>query len=467
MMIRRSVYRSLFICLLPAFLWAGGVGCARLPNIFETIEDVSSSDSIPGIMSSRGLLSPKKSKAIIDRLKHAVPSTDIMERQSAVMKSVGDSALTQGNKVTLLLDGQSTYAAMYKALEGAKDHINLESFTLSADEVGNKIADLLLQKRAQGVRVNVIYDSVGSYDTPASFFERLREGGIQTVEFNPVNPLKATGSMNLTHRDHRKLLIVDGIIAITGGTNISEQSSKKFSGGREFEDVNLPWRDTDIQIEGPAVAEYQKLFLNTWSKHNGSALSDGSYFPAPKERGKALVQVVGSSPGKDNRITFVMYVSAITFAEHSIHLTNAYFVPDDQTLDALTAAARRGVDVKVIVPSTTDSQLALSAQRYNYSELLQSGVKLYEHRDSLLHAKTAVVDGVWSTIGSANLDFWSAASNDESNAIILSDEFAAQMERVFADDLADSKEIRCEEWKHRPLLLKLKEHWAHLFSHWL
>ena len=232
-------------------------------------------------------------------------------------------------------------------------------------------------------------------------------------------------------------MIVDGAIAITGGMNISEESSNKFSGGQEVEDVQLPWRDTDIQIEGPAVAEYQKLFLETWSKHNGPALSDSSYFPAPKERGNALVQVVGSRAGKDNRITFVMYVSAITFAEHSIHLTNAYFVPDDQTLDALTAAAKRGVDVKVIVPSTTDSELALSAQRYNYSELLQSGVKLYEHRDSLLHAKTAVIDGVWSTIGSANLDFWSAASNDESNAIILSGQFAAQMERVFARDLAE------------------------------
>ena len=197
-MIKCSGYNSLFICLLLTLLGESSIGCARLPNVFKTMEDVTPEDTIPGIMSSHGLLSAKKSKAIIDRLKKTVPSTDILERQTAVMNSVGDSALTQGNKVTLLLDGEDAYAAMFKALEGAKEHINLESFTLADDDVGRKVADLLLQKRTQGVRVNLIYDSVGSFGTPASFFERLHEGGIQTVEFNPVNPLKAAGGFNLT-----------------------------------------------------------------------------------------------------------------------------------------------------------------------------------------------------------------------------------------------------------------------------
>jgi cardiolipin synthase len=177
--------------------------------------------------------------------------------------------------------------------------------------------------------------------------------------------------------------------------------------------------------------------------------------------------VVGSTLGENNRITFIVYASAITFAEHSVHLTNAYFVPDDQMLDAFTDAAKRGVDVKIIVPAKTDSNIALHAQRYNYSELLKSGVNIYERRNALLHAKTAVIDGVWSTVGSTNMDYWSLLSDDEVNAVILSHEFAVQMEKMFAGDLAESDQIQWEEWKKRPLLPRIEEWFAHLFAHWL
>ncbi|MGZ3533809.1 MAG: phospholipase D-like domain-containing protein, partial [Thermodesulfobacteriota bacterium] len=189
--------------------------------------------------------------------------------------------------------------------------------------------------------------------------------------------------------------------------------------------------------------------------------------PDLKEEGNALVRAVGSTPGQSNRITFIVYVSAITFAEHSVHLTNAYFIPDDQILDAFTDAARRGVDVKIILPSITDSSLALYAQRYNYSELLKAGVKLYERRNALLHAKTAVIDDVWSTVGSTNMDFWSFLSDDEVNAVILSREFTIEMEKMFARDLAESDQIQWEEWKKRPLLPRIREWFAHLFDRWL
>ena len=177
--------------------------------------------------------------------------------------------------------------------------------------------------------------------------------------------------------------------------------------------------------------------------------------------------VVGSSPGEANRITFILYVSAITFAEHSLHMTNAYFVPDHQTVDALTDAAKRGVDVKIILPGTSDSSLAQYAGEYFYSELLKSGVKLYRRQNVLLHAKTLVIDGVWSTVGSTNMDFWSFSTNDEVNAVILSREFAMEMEKMFARDLAESDQIRWEDWKKRSLLSKIRERFYHLFSHWL
>jgi cardiolipin synthase len=423
------------------------------------IDEAPTAEKPRQIVSSKGLLSPQKSKAIMERLKRSVDSTDILERHTAVVESVTESPLTKGNKVTLLADGQATYAAMFKAIQNAKDHINLESYIIEEDETGRKFADLLLQKQAKGVQVNLIYDSVGSMNTPASFFQRLRDGGIQVVGFNPINPLKA--------RDHHKILIVDGKVAIIGGINISKVYSSSPLKRKQNEKAPIRWRDTDIQIEGPAVAEFQKLFLDTWLKQKGPKLSERNYFPNLKEEGNALVRVVGSTPGQTNRIPFIMYVSAIAFAEYSIHMTNSYFIPDEQIAKALTDAAERGVDVKIILPGITDSQLALHAQRYYYSGLLKSGVKLYEHSTSLLHAKTAVVDKVWSTVGSTNMDYLSLLSNDEVNAVILSHEFAVEMEKMFVRDLAGSRQIQWDEWKKRPLFQRIREWFTHLFSHWM
>jgi cardiolipin synthase len=459
--------QRLILFLLSVSILGISSGCATLPNVSEKIDAAPTAQEPRQIASAKGMLSPKQSKVIMDRLKRSVDPTDHLERYTVVVESVTESPLTKGNKVTLLADGQAAYAAMFKAIQSARDHINLETFIIDADDVGRKFSDLLLKKQAEGVQVNLIYDSVGSFTNPSSFFQRLRDGGVQVVEFNPVNPFKAHGNWLLAHLDHRKILIVDGKIAITGGINISSVYSSKLSGRDEDEGTPLPWRDTDVQIEGPAVAEFQKLFLDTWSKQNGPKLSERDYYPKMKEDGNALVRVIGSTPGSDNRITFIVYVAAITFAEHSIHLTNAYFIPDDQILKAFTDAARRGVDVKIILPGTTDSTLALYAARYNYSELLESGVKIYERRNALLHAKTAVIDGVWSTVGSTNLDYWSLLNDDEVNAVVLSREFAAEMEKTFAKDLVESHQIKWEEWKERPLFSKMREWFAHLFVHWL
>ncbi|MGZ3607881.1 MAG: cardiolipin synthase [Syntrophales bacterium] len=459
--------KPLFLFLVSISIMGIGGGCATLPNVSDKIDASATAQEPQQIVSAKGLLSPKQSKAMLERLQRSAKPTDTLQRFNDVIETLTENPLTKGNKVTLLADGQAAYAAMFKAIESAKNHINLETFIIDADDVGRQFSDLLLKKQAGGVQVNLIYDSVGSYSNPAAFFQRLKEGGIQVLEFNPVNPFKSHGNWLLAHPDHRKILIVDGKIAITGGINISSVYSSKLSGRERDEGAPLPWRDTDVQIEGPAVAEFQKLFLDTWSKQNGPKLSERNYYPKMKEDGNALVRVVGSTPGSDNRITFIMYVAAIMFAEHSIHLTNAYFIPDDQVLKAFTDAAKRGVDVKIILPETTDSKLALYAARHNYSELLEAGVKIYERRNALLHAKTAVIDGVWSTVGSTNLDYWSLLNDDEVNAIVLSREFAAEMEKTFAKDLAQSHEIKWEEWQERSLFSQLQEWFAHLFDHWM
>ena len=197
-------------------------GCATLPNVSEMMDEASTTQRPVQIASAKGLLSPQQSKAIMEKLKQSVEPTDVLERHITVVESVTESPLTKGNKVTLLADGEDAYAAMFKIIQNAKDHINLESYIIEDDETGRKFADLLLQRQADGVQVNLIYDSVGSMNTPVAFFQRLRDGGIQVVEFNAINPLKTGGKWGLTHRDHRKILIVDGKAAIIGGINISE-----------------------------------------------------------------------------------------------------------------------------------------------------------------------------------------------------------------------------------------------------
>jgi cardiolipin synthase len=353
---------------------------------------------------------------------------------------------------------------MFKAIEDARKTIDMETFIFEDDDVGRRLADLFIKKQRAGVQVNLLYDSAGSLGTPDSFFEGLRDSGVNVVEFNPVNPLKAGERWDPTLRDHRKILIVDGKTAITGGVNISRVYSSKISGAVRKKEEGLPWRDTDIVVEGPAAAEFQNAFIDLWVKQGGPFLDGRGYFSPVGEKGKDLVQVVASNPGKKNRTTFIMYVTAVSFAEKSIHMSAAYFVPDRQMIDALKQAAARGVDVKIIVPQTSDSSLALYAGRYYYTDLLAAGIQLYERRERMLHSKTAVIDGVWSTVGSTNLDFWSFANNYEINAVVLGRDFAGEMEKAFEVDLRRSDRIREEEWRRRPFRQKVREYIAHLFE---
>jgi cardiolipin synthase len=441
------------------------LGCSSLPHTESLMKEVpASSSSTPTIVSSHGELPAGKSEAILNRIEQKAGPTDIIKRQQAQMELLSGQPLISGNKVLLLKDGPATYAAMFKAIEKATDTVNLETFIFQADDTGRKFADLLIKKQSEGVQVNIIYDSLGSKSTPASFFQQLRDAGIRVLEFNPVS------LVGLTHRDHRKILVVDGMIAFTGGVNISSAYADKLigiSGSHDEDEPRMAWRDTHIQIEGPAVAEFQKLFLDTWKRQKGPELAERNYFPRLKPEGTDLVQVLASSPGKMNRVTFLLYVSAINNAEMYVHMTSSYFVPDDQTLSALKKAAGRGVDVEIIVPERSDSKIALYAGQYYYSQLLKSGVKLLRFNDAILHAKTAVIDDVWATVGSTNMDFWSFLRDDEVNAVILSQSFAGEMEAMFQEDVKKSSRIKPDEWKTRSVFSKIRDWFAHLLAHWL
>jgi len=467
-MTKSSLYSlpSLWLTLLFGLL----SGCATLPDVNVMMDEAPEHKVADRIVSAKGVLSAKQSKVLVERLKQSAGDIDILERYTALIESISESPLTKGNKVAILMDGKATYAAMFKIIEEAQDHINIETFILEdiEDDSGRKLSDILLQKQAEGVQVNILYDSKGTFSTPAAFFDKLRDGGIQLVEFSPINPLKARGKWRLATSDHRKIMIADGLVAIMGGVNISKVYSTSLSSPSSGEtDADIPWRDTDVRIEGPAVEELQKLFVESWESQQGPQLGTLNFFPGSKNEGTALVRILGSSPGELNRLTYIMYVAALTFAEKSLYMTNAYFIPDKQALTALSDAAKQGVDVKIILAGTSDSSLAQYAGQYNYSDLLKSGVRLFHRRDVLLHSKTMVIDGVWSTVGSTNMDFWSFSNNDEVNAVILSPGFATEMQNMFENDLIQSDEILWEEWKKRSLLTKAKEWAANLFTRWL
>lgn len=439
-------------CLL---LLAGG--CATLPDTRFISERYATQAA--RIENARGPLSAARSAAIVAELKRKAGDIDILDKHLALEQEIAGSPLVVGNRVTLLQDGPATYQAMFAAIGAAKDHINVETYIIEEGEVGNKFADLLLERQAAGVQVNLIYDSVGAFGTPKAYFDRLKAGGIQVLEFNPLNPLEAKKEWLPNNRDHRKLLIVDGRTAFLGGINISSvYSTGSFGrGGDGPVDTTSGWRDTHVQVDGPVVAEFQKLFLRTWEKQRGAPLAQKDFFPVIASPGREIVRAIGSTPDDEYSFIYLTLISAITHAEKQVYITNAYFVPDPQLLKALLDAAARGVDVRLVLPSHSDSATVFHAGRSYYSELLQGGVKIYERKGALLHAKTAIVDGVWSVVGSSNLDWRSALDNDEINAVVLGREFAQQMISVFEADIRQSQAIDLGTWERRPLANRFRE----------
>ncbi len=460
-------FRALRRVAFSAFCALAVAGCASLPDSAALIERHAGQQA--RFETARGPLSAKRSAAIVERLKGRSSNLDILDKQIALEQAITDSPLLLGNKVKLLQDGAQTYPAMFAALRSARDHINLESYIIEDDEVGRQFADVLLEQQARGVQVNVIYDSVGGIHTPKAFFDRLRAGGIAVLEFNPVNPFLSMTPWLINHRDHRKLLVVDGRIAFIGGINISSvYSGGSMSGPSDKAGKDRsPWRDTDLQLEGPVVGELQKLFMDTWQKQKGKPLAAKDYFPTLKAEGNEIVRSIGSTPDDPFSLIYLTLISAVGNAEKQIYLTNAYFVPDPQFLKALIDAAARGVDVKLILPSHSDSALVFHAGRSNYSDLLKGGVQLYEREGAVLHSKTAVVDGVWSTVGSSNLDWRSFSDNDEVNAVVLGREFAQQMLAAFARDLEAAQAIDPKKWERRSFELRIKEWASRLWERWL
>ena len=424
---------------------------------------------MPAVVGRAGLFSPTAAVRTLRKLSSHWPRAATVLSLIEGISEHSDDPVYADNRVDLLVDGPSTYRAMLAAIRGARHHVHLETYIFASDAVGREFAAALSECCRSGVKVRVLYDAFGCIDSAAEFFGELREAGVEVREYHGFDPLDPASLAVLNTRDHRKILVVDGRVAFTGGINVSRSYAS--SSGRpraRAKQVARGWRDTHVMIRGPAVAGFQRRFVAHWRALGGDTPDNDELFPAPEGCGEDLVQIVDARGGSGAMSAiYHAYLHAMELAAERIWITQAYFAPDEHFLDTLRAAARRGVDVRIMVPGVSDVGLVLHASRARYGKLLRAGARLYETRGTVLHAKTAVIDGVWSTVGSSNLDHRSFLHNDEVNAIVLGRRFAALLERLFRADVNDAKPVLLSDWRRRPLADRAVEALSRVVDYWL
>ncbi len=470
-----TAHLALLVALLACL---GLAGCATVPVVDESAAHPSADIRVQG---ARGPLSARQSKAILSRLAAREPNAGALQRHLAIEQAVAESPLVAGNQVSILRDGDQTFPAMFAAIHAARHYLLLEYYIFEdVSWNGEHLSDVLVSKVQSGVQVDVIYDGIGSIGTASAFLDRLRTAGVQLVEFNPPNPLKSGGHFSINDRDHRKMLIADGTVVIVGGVNLSTTyesapgssqtpaSQTPAKGAAQARAPGAPaaadvWHDTDLRIAGPVVRELEKLFVEHWREQGGPPLQ------LPEDKvdapvGDEVVRIVGSTPRHRTPRYYVTLLTAMSNAESSIWVTAAYFVPTHQEMRTLIRAARSGVDVRLLVPSRSDSRPALEAQHAHYTALLKAGVKIYERNDGILHSKTVVVDGVWSIVGSSNFDQRSILFNDEVDAVVLGTDAGTQLTTLFKSDLQHATAVDLAKWRQRGVLAKVQEQFWRLWE---
>lgn len=364
----------------------------------------------------------------------------------AELEAYSGSPVVAGNRVDLLLNGEQIFPVMLEAVRSARHTITFAQYAYGQGPVAAELVQELAERCRAGVGVDVLLDGFGSLQIPPTFVGNLRRAGCWVDVFHPLDRLDA-----IDHRNHRRILVIDGRIAFTGGAGVG----RKWTGDGRREDH---WRDTDVRVEGPVVAELQRAFAEDWSEATGVILAGHAYYPSPPSaRGSVAAQVIAGSPLAGRYATYEMFLLAIEAARRSIHITTPYFFPDQAITDALIRAARRGVQVVVLTPGPIDYNIVRRLSRASFGRLLEAGVEIHEYRPALLHAKTLTVDGVWATVGSANMDNRSFAINAELNLVVYDADFARRLDQVFADDLRYSDPVDYAGWRARGLGSRLLE----------
>lgn len=370
-----------------------------------------------------------------------------------IIENIYGVTFTEGNRVSLLWKGDELFNKIFESVNTAKSLICLEFYIFRNDETGIELAEILKKKASEGIRVCVLYDHFGSFGTPRRFWSDLKKAGVQV---KASRPFKWTKPLHYIHRDHKKLIIIDGRVAFTGGLNIANE----YRGFHRFRKVH-GWRDTGIFLEGPIANTLLGIFKKNWEIWKGEPINFQAESPSFND-GVPVIPIFASSSKSRKKMRKLLYYS-ISNAKESIHLTTAYFTPSIRMLNVLEDAIKRNVNVKILLPGKSDVLSAHYAGRAFFTTLLKAGIRIYNYKGEMLHAKTSVFDCNWSIIGSANLDFQSMRRNDEGNVGILDESFGNKMVDVFKEDVKNSEEITLENWLKRPFIEKLKESFFVLF----
>ncbi|HEV2701678.1 MAG TPA: phospholipase D-like domain-containing protein [Steroidobacteraceae bacterium] len=340
---------------------------------------------------------------------------------------------------------------MFRAIRSARRFVHLEYYVFEDVHCcGESLFELLIAQCRRGVQIAIIFDAVGSSSTPSGSFAKLLRHGIRLLPFNPVNPFKLRSPYSLNRRDHRKILIADGRLAIVGGINMSRAYESPLRSQRR-------WRDTDLQVQGPAVAQLQRLFLDHWHSQGGVALQEREFYPPLTHQGQERVAIIGGCPGNGGTRFYDVLLAALRGARSRVWMTAGYFLPTAPLMHELAQAAGRGADVRLLLPSHNDSVAALAVQRSTYSRLLAAGVQILERNSVILHSKSAVIDKAWCCVGTSNIDARSVRYNDEVDAIVLGTKTAQSLTLQFLSDVSKARQIESTAWKSRPVLQKLSE----------
>lgn len=389
----------------------------------------------------------RSEKEITHRVAHLYAISD-----PQFLRSMGvllGPALVTGNRVETLLNGNQIFPAMLNAIRAAEKTITFETYIYWSGNIGREFVDTLSEKARQGVRIHVLLDWVGSQKMKESSIQKMRDAG---VEIEKYHPLKWYTWRRLNNRTHRKILVVDGKIGFTGGVGIADE----WNGDAQGPDN---WRDTHYRIEGPVVAQLQAAFTDNWTKLTGNVLHSGEYFPELKENGLHFAQVFKSSREGGADSMHLMYLLSIAAAKKSVHLSMAYFVPDELAREAMVAALKRGVAIQIILPGRyIDKTLVRSASRGTWGPLLQAGAEIFEFQPTMFHCKVLIVDELWVSVGSTNFDNRSFKLNDEANLNVCNQQFAERQVTNFKADLARARQITLQEWENRPWKEKAREY---------
>jgi cardiolipin synthase len=367
-----------------------------------------------------------------------------------------DAPIVSGNRIEVLLNGDETFPVMLREIRGAKSTITFAQYLYEDGSIARELAQAFAERCRAGVKADILLDSHGSGKAPSEIIATMKDAGCHVEYFRRVEvdgiifPWKL---LRYNYRSHRRVLVIDGRIGFTGGYGISEAWT---GNGRTPEH----WRDTNARIEGPAVRFLQAAFAESWLETTGIAIGGDGYFPRVESIGNLPAQVVKSSPTGGSFQNYMLFLLSINSAKKSILITNPYFIPDDVMTEALVKAATRGVRVVVLLPGEIDSQLTYSTSRSHYGPLLLGGVQVFEYKASLMHAKTIVIDGIWSTIGSTNFDNRSFALNQEINLTVYDSGIAHQLEEIFQEDLKYSQQVTYEQWRSRSIFERFVEFFA-------